>query len=219
MKASRRSIKGRRLTPIMVGASIILITAFFAYWSGFAINRLPDSAGTAIIAGCGTIIASVVTVTLTRLHERRLALEHEQQERRLPVYGEFLDCFQEFMASPGEYRKRKQMFGPFPPSLLVWGSDDVVRCWSDMRKLLTAESFDPGSTKQVMLALGDILLAMRRDLGYSNEGMSNEDIVGIFSSERGGQERARLQASEIADLIKTVTEMSGRPSDAPPKSV
>lgn len=193
----------------LIGTILLIGLVTGAYWLGTEISRMPDSTRTALITGCGTVIASVLTVALTRLREHRIALEKDQQERRLPVYGEFLDSFQDYMASPAEIRKKKQVFGPFPPALLVWGSDEVVRCWSQMRVVLRAEDIlTSGGTKTFMLAFGDLLLAMRRDLGYSNNGISNESIVRIFAHEERNSDQPKWTPEQLAEILRAIAEKS-----------
>jgi hypothetical protein len=202
---SIRQTKNRLRAQAIIGTILAMALAFGVYWLGTEIGRLPDSTRTALITGCATVIASVLTVALTRLRERQIALEKDQQERRIPVYGEFLDSFQEYMASPEEVRKRKQAFGPFPPAMLVWGSDEVVRCWSHMKEVLRAEEvFTPTGMRRFMLAFGDLLLAMRRDLGYSNSGISNEAIVRIFTKEDGGNDQPKLTEEQLAELVSRI---------------
>jgi hypothetical protein len=63
------------------------------------------------------------------------------------------------------------------PDLILWASDDVLNLYIKFRKM--ANNMQDSSTAPIQL-FGQMLLAMRKDLGHRNNQINEESILGTF---------------------------------------
>lgn len=61
----------------------------------------------------------------------------------------------------------------FNQKLIIWGSDEVVTAFSKYRTSVS----DPDL---IMIAVENLLLAIRKDLGHNNNNLSNGRLLSIF---------------------------------------
>ncbi len=62
------------------------------------------------------------------------------------------------------------------PDLILWASDDVLNLYIKFRQI--ANNQDSSTTP--ILLFGQMLLAMRKDLGHQNNQINQESILGTF---------------------------------------
>ncbi len=86
-------------------------------------------------------MVAVLGVLIGKRLERRAAAERAQQEKRVPVYEEFVSGLLRSMGATVHVSHRKEMderevvelLGRFTEEILVWGSDDVLKAWVEFR--------------------------------------------------------------------------------------
>lgn len=65
----------------------------------------------------------------------------------------------------------------FTENILIWGSDDVVAEWSNFRSKSISGFQNP---EQILFEVENLLLAIRKDLGHSNKGLTKGKLLGVF---------------------------------------
>ncbi len=171
-------------------AGVVLLTAlglgalFFLrfLWSTFAVVN--PAVGTGIVAAAATIIVSVISVLIAKRLEQRALLLKEHRDKKTPFYEEMVKfvfhmAFAEKLGQPALTEKQivENMAG-FTENLVVWGSEGVILAWFKFRnRSARGESADGA---QVLFEIEDILLAIRKDLGHTNKGLTRGKVLGLF---------------------------------------
>ena len=153
-----------------------------------AITRMKESTRTPIITAITAIIVTIISVVLTRYFERRADQERAQQEKRIPVYEDFVKEFLSLIGAtkPPSQRKSEMspeeiytVLGKFTERLIVWGSDEVIRHWAAYRHAMASTTEDRRGLQSLTL-MNDFLLALRKDLGLSNRKLEEFDLLRLW---------------------------------------
>lgn len=170
------------LTALGVLAVLVLVVAR-GLWRVFA-DPDPQVAAASALAG-----ATVVVVPLTRWYDRRRLREEPLQSRKVEVYERFIrgfldNFFDNKRGGMDDEKVASFMFG-VTPDLTIWASDDVVRRWSLLRRRWANAdpSQEPDSSK--LYELEALLLSIRSDLGHSNKGLEDGDLLGLWVNDVG----------------------------------
>jgi len=155
------------------------------FWSSF--NQLNPTVAAGILAAVTTVIVSVVSVLISKHLEQRNNVLTELREKKAPVYEELLEFIfrilngEKMGLAPLTEAELVAKYSGITQRLIVWGSDDAVKAMNKFRRYsLNAGSDNKASTALMMLAVEDLFLVVRKDLGHSNKGLTPGTILGIF---------------------------------------
>lgn len=70
-----------------------------------------------------------------------------------------------------------RFFESYSIRLMTWGSDRVIREWSDLQRKFRNSENDSVAPAQLLFDLEHFLLTMRKDLGHDNAGMRTGDLL------------------------------------------
>lgn len=165
-------------------AGMAVGTFYLVKWLVLIFSGLQKEVAAAIIATVGTILVSVISVTVGKYFERKRSIEQELREKKIPMYNGFVEfLFKVLMADKiGKQMSEKDMmmyFSKFTQELMVWGSDEVVSLWSNCRRHFVREDKVDTSFNN-MFELEKLLLAIRKDTGHKNKGLNRGDLLGLF---------------------------------------
>ncbi len=156
------------------------------------VTSAPAPVAAAVIAASATILVSVFGTLASKHLERQQEIEREHRERKLEVYKQFMDYqFAVMQGRRGEMDETKQrefdraFRESFPQNLISWGSADIIKRYADWVK------WDDPKANADILELEKILLAMRKDLGYTNKGLTDGDLLRTFLKGVGERLSAR----------------------------
>lgn len=141
---------------------------------------------TAIVAGCFTIVASVIAAFYARHLEVRKQIELQQREKKIPVYEDLMGFFFKSMFGEklGDVMSEQDMLRfmvQFTPRMVLWGSDDVLRAYILWRRqAVAAAEGRSASGLSSLLAFATMMAAIRRDVGYKNERIPDGDLMYAF---------------------------------------
>jgi len=167
-----------------------------------AFEGLNHEVEAAIVAALGTVVVTLVSVLLSRFFERRSAVERVQQERRMPVYEEFITGLLEVLAKgakdPAEVPTDEgvRVLEKFTQTVMVWGSDDVIRTWGQYRYALRAAKTEEERT-ELTYELERLFLTLRRDLGHKNRKLVRGDLLKLFINDLPDSEAGTVQPFRI----------------------
>jgi hypothetical protein len=163
-----------------------------AFW--YVVTNAPPAVAAAVVAASATILVSVFGTLASKHLERKQEIEREHRERMLEVYNQFMDY--QFVVMQGRRKKmnenKQREFDrafreSFPQNLISWGSEDIIRKYGDWVK------WDDPEADADILELEKILLAIRKDLGYTNKGLKEGDLLRTFLKGVGERLPARKQ--------------------------
>lgn len=179
--------KGINFGQLFLGIIIIAFTlvsiVYLSIKIGYFILGLQKEILAAIIAGSSTIIVSVVSITIGKYYERKLIIEEELRQKKIPMYVEFVGFWFKLIMVEKIGRKitEKELieyFNKFTQQLLIWGSDGVVKQWSELRGL-TINASDASNFNN-MFEFEKLLYEIRKDIGHKNKGLNKGDLLGLF---------------------------------------
>jgi hypothetical protein len=136
----------------------------------------------AIVTGSLAATASVIILVITKRLEQQEAIRQEHRSKKIPIYEEvigliFRILFADKMGErPLEGQTLIKEFSNITQKLLIWGSDDVINAYVAFRNGSLAGT----DTKATLKSLDSIFLAIRRDIGHKNKGLSEDSLLKLF---------------------------------------
>ncbi|WP_350343973.1 hypothetical protein PRVXT_000338 [Proteinivorax tanatarense] len=168
---------------LVIGLIVVFIYLLVLIWSSF--KGLQKEVAAAIVAAVATILVSVFSIVIAKLFERKRAIEQELREKKIPMYEEFIKFW--FKVLMSEKTEAKQLseknmvvfFSEFTEKLMVWGSDEVVKKWSNYRRLYVSDKLKSDSVN-AMFEFERLLMAIRKDMGHKNKDIKKGELLGLF---------------------------------------
>lgn len=153
-----------------------------------SLDTPPPVVTAALAFGSGLLLQAA-----TSAFQKRREIEADQRKEKARVYEGFMNLwFDEMMLpsmlsrndSAGDSASSEELIrkmGEFTKKVILWGSDDVVREYSNYRKLLTGQSSgEPRPLAPSLQGLERLFFAFRKDLGYQNRGLKERDLLALF---------------------------------------
>jgi hypothetical protein len=166
------------ISLLIIGGFIwlIYIVVKFAWRTLSSVN---PSLAVGVIAAGSTIFVSVISVLISKHLEQKTIIKSQQREKKIPIYEELLAFLfkiwrgvKDEALMPSEGQIADFMFD-FAPKLIVWGSDDVVTAFSKFRT-------DFQNPTILLFTLEELWLAIRKDLGHNNKGVTKGTLLGFI---------------------------------------
>ena len=160
------------------GIGLIAITILGSItWALFhEIGQAPWQFITILIASLGALI--------TFASNLQIQIRNEQKPKKTEIYDKVINFFFDSILATklGQQPKTQedlvQGFADMTPDLILWASDDVLNLYIEFRQM--ANNNMPDSSRPPVLLFGQMLLAMRKDLGHQNKQMNEVSILGTF---------------------------------------
>src|SRR6185437_4330736 len=140
----------------------------------------------ATVAGTATVLVSVFSVLWSKRVERQKEIEQEQRRQKIPVYEDFIKfIFRLLMAEKlGEPKLTDQEMtrtvNDFAQTIMVWGSDDVLRKYALFRRS------GPAGGAEMAAAVESLLYAIRADIGHENKNLKTGELLSVFINDTEG---------------------------------
>ena len=172
------SLAGLLLVAALVWISWLALATFFGSLIG-----LDKQIVSSLIAALGAVILAVFAY----LRESRLKRQEAHRSKKIEVYSIFFDFISTLMKLAkngtideflGSQEFVDQMIA-FKRGLIFYGSPDVIKCFN--RWHLRAGMVQSG--QDAISAIGEILLAMRKDVGLSNWALDGTELSQVFVNE------------------------------------
>ena len=147
-------------------------------WYLGILKTLDKQVAAAIIAASTTIIVSVASLILARHYENKRLIEKDIRDKKIEVYENLMKYFFKFMGTKDKSKVQSMdnFYIEFAPSFITWGSDEVIKHWSDFRRAASAS--DPST---VLTYFEKLLLIIRKDIGHKNKGLDqNKTLLTTF---------------------------------------
>ena len=164
---------------ILVALAGLIIIGFVQLWRSLAgINP-------ALATAAATIIAAALTVTVGRYFERRKEIEAAYRDKKTAIYDEFLvGLFRMLLGGEEGSVSVNQEADPavveflreHHRKLILWSGPKGLKAYSDWYKQMQLTSV----SAQTVLKMEKFFLALRADLGHSNRGLKDGDILRLI---------------------------------------
>lgn len=186
-------MENRAAVNTLIGLLFVVSAAFGVYliaqaiWEGF--STLEGGVASAVVAAAGAVLLAIINIVAQRYVERRREIEVRQRDKKIDLYQQFTKFWFEFLLSPENRRARAEgthdvtasvpEMNNLTQQIILWGSDGVLKRYSDLRRHITNPEHNQDHVK-TMLLFEKVLSALRKDLGHSNQGLKERDILALF---------------------------------------
>lgn len=141
-----------------------------------------------------TAIVGFIGLIYAQWHSKSREIQQSHRPQKIEVYNGFFSILERFLKNPDEQKALEQggeeslpedlrdQFWQLNKGLIVWASPAVIKSWLHFRKVTTTG----GNT---LVAMDNVLKAIRKDLGNSNFGLQIGDSVKVFLRDPGEADR------------------------------
>lgn len=144
-----------------------------------------------IISISGTAIITVLSVLLSKFHERKAEIRKDQFRDKVVIYQKFITkiiggLILNKNKPTSKYAENKQQeelettFREFVQDIMLWGSDESLHAASEWMVALKSQGSDEQKIYENIFLFEDFLLTIRKDLGHSNRKVQKGDLLRLF---------------------------------------
>jgi len=145
----------------------------------------------AIVGAMATVLVSVAGALYTQAQIQKREIAEAHRERKVALYKGFLDVVLRIMAkenknlslTPISDQELVNFLAEFKTSVILWGSPKVIKAQLNFEAV-------SGSGGNVLLAVDKLYLAIRDDIGLSNSGLNNHELVKMYLRDPSELDRA-----------------------------
>ena len=142
-----------------------------------------------------TAIVGFIGLIYAQWHSKSREIQQSHRPQKIEVYNGFFAILERFLKNPDEQKALEEggeenlpedlrdQFWQLNKGLIVWASPAVIKSWLHFRKVSTTG----GNT---IVAMDNVLKAIRKDLGNSNFGLQAGDSVKVFLRDPDEADRA-----------------------------
>lgn len=189
---------------IAFGFLLLALATYIIYevfiWLSTSLKDVDPSVGAALIAGTATVISSVFIASYNSRKAKEKSAFDAHREKKAETYNEFMDVVIQLMRNSKEGKKGdevlpeniEEFFYNFTSKIMVYGGPGVVKAYSNWR----TESASGTNAAQSLLLVDSLFRAMRADLGESNKGIEENELLGLFII-GGKTEIAEMASNEL----------------------
>jgi hypothetical protein len=186
----------------LIAMAFLGLWALVSIWAGLT-SLQPQVLGPLLVAS-GTIVSVSITVVVGQLLQRRAAYEQAQRPTKVEIYERFMTKWFDFLQLGKAKDQRKpvvaddpemvEYFAQFAREVILWGSGRVLADYSHF----TAEirtALDEAAQQEALFSFEKTLLSLRIDVGHSNRGVKQGDVLRLFITDIDQVLAARRPAS------------------------
>ncbi len=164
----------RKLTSFI---AVVGALAGFSYGVYLLANSSSPEVAGAIITAASTIVITTMTLAFGRYVEKKRELESLHREKKIPIYGEFLEgVFNTFYGvKPQKPTDTVAFLRKWQTNIVLWGGADVVNAYLRWKDVLSTS--EPGA--ETMRVTNALVLAIRKELGH-NDATLQDDLFPKF---------------------------------------
>lgn len=179
----KRAFLTQEDTASVAAGAILGVGLWLLYLFGAAIVQSDSTVKAATIGG----VVAIATLVITVFRERGRSFQEAHRERKIEVYSKFYDeLFRLLRESKSDVKKEENLselldrWFEMSRGIMFYGSPEVVLTFSAFRRGSSEENVP---IQVLMSRIGKILLAMRADIGLSNNGLNEMNIHQIYANE------------------------------------
>ena len=217
--ASRRTFNLKAIASSLFALLFLASIAWLLVWVGMKLlgifSGMNSTLAVSLITASTTIIVSTFTIMAGRYFERKKEREALYRDKKTAIYEEFLVVlFQTFLeAKEGENTNQEtgtdmvKFLREHHRKLILWTGPKGLKAYSDWHKLLQTGL----PTAQTVLKMERFFLALRTDLGHSNKGLKEGDILRLILNDtdlllRAAKANPNVTLAEISALKDMLAE-------------
>lgn len=166
-----------------IGLIAIIIIGLILWALFHEFSQAPWQFITVLIA----LLCALITALITLAGNLQIQIRNEQKPKKIEIYDKVIKFFFDsiFASKLGRNPKSQEElangFADMTPDLILWASDDVLNLYIKFRQIGEIKENNIEDTTQNPIQLfGQLLLAMRKDLGHQNNQLNEVSILSTF---------------------------------------
>ena len=183
MNSKISSIIQQIVSLIVLGILLWLLYIFLTGILSF-LNSLNPQFAASLLTASMTIIISVISILTAKLLQQRYIIEQEIRTKKIPIYEKIIKFLFKIITSVKFNQKiseeeMNQFMLEITEQIIIWGSDDVVIAFNNLKK--SGNIMSDGN--KTTFAVEELLYAIRKDLGHKNKKLSQGMLLSLFISD------------------------------------
>lgn len=183
-------LRSREVIGVVLGVVLIVVIAciFWVFAKSFveALAGARSEVAAAIVGAMATVLVGVSAVLISQAHERRRSREEAHRLKKVEIYQEFIGVVTRMIGAANQNLTIKEIdqaelvnyLFRYKSDILLWGSPRVVRA-----QIRFESEAGGGNVKLLFRLVSELYLAIRDDIGLSNSGLNNLELVKLFLNE------------------------------------
>jgi len=174
-------------------AAIVLVLALIVaavYGAIVALDHLRSGVAAAVVTASATVLIAVFTFVASQRADQRRLIEQSVREKKLPLYDHWMRFLFETNQIVGDLtddeitQKIMEFNRESLHTLVLWVSEPVLAAYNEIQKIVIANVASGAEpAPNLLFAFEDVLLAVRKDLGHSNQGVKRGDLLRLWVSD------------------------------------
>lgn len=179
-------VKKQNKKELFLGFILIIILIYLGWITiSFFIDSLikaDPKISASIIAGMFTILAGLSAVIITQKQIKNREIQEAHRNKKIEIYTIFITTATSMLAlendklsikAPTEEELMDILF-QFKRDILLYGSPKVIKSQIEFMKIAQH------SSERVIEGIDSLYKAMREDIGLSNSGLNNYELIKMF---------------------------------------
>lgn len=162
---------------------VIVLSTLWGFYSILstiwrALVKVNPTLAVGVVAAVATTSVSILSLVVTKYFEIRSSVNNEHIKKKIPIYEELIGFIFKLLKSVKtetalDEKEILDSVFDLNQKLTIWGSDEVITAFSNYR----ASIHDP---LLILLAVENLMLAIRKDIGHKNKNLNNGRLLSIF---------------------------------------
>jgi hypothetical protein len=169
----------QRVLAVVVPIFILAVVGVLVWAIARGVEADPALVGSLVAAGLSVVGGIAVAGYQARL-QRKEAAERTHREEITPYYRKLIKVVRGLgkRSSKGRSSDRQDIafLGDLQDQMLLWSGSKVIRAWVEAMRLAETNP-DPAD---ITIAYGQILLAIREELGHEDADLDVRDFLRVF---------------------------------------
>lgn len=173
---------------VLIGVWVLII---LVGWVGEWLKSTDSNVLVAAVTVSGTLFASVISVVFAQNAISKRAIADKHREQKTELYSGFIDTIVDVIKKSKldkSTRPKSNSADPdmvsylfdYQAKLILWGSGSIIDAYMRFKKYAAGIATQPGEMAMILLAVDDIFIAMRKDLGGSVKSIKRGDMIRLF---------------------------------------
>ena len=151
-----------------------------------------------LLGGVLTVLGSVISILLSQYYTKKRESQDAFRQKKIEIFEKHLSFVIDMMelqkiegkchADDKELAKRMMAF---KCDLIKWGNPKVIKAQIEFENLSLKQKDDH---RALFVAFDELYLAIRKDLGFSNRGLNNQELLALILTPK---DRQKLQFAEM----------------------
>ncbi|MEM6506654.1 MAG: hypothetical protein AAF711_14555 [Planctomycetota bacterium] len=171
----------------LIGFGVLALCGYMGFvavkWLTNALSEIRPELGVALIAASATIVSSVYIASFNARRAKEVAAYEAHRARKASSYDNFMKQVVQIMRNTKAGKSGQSIlpkdiedfFFEFNAEITVYGGPGAVKAYSNWRN-----ASSKGEDHDQLQLINKLFQEMRKDLGESNKGIANNELIGLF---------------------------------------